>query len=232
MTPSLIIRSFTNDQYILDKVFYANFYQLKAFQNPDKKPIILDIGAHCGYFSFAAISLGAKKVYAFEPFIENYRILLNNVGNREMRPVYSYQMGIYVADVALNFGYPQLINGSFFDFGNVGAETNITSDQSSICPCISLDNALKVYVPEIVDLLKISIGYAEMQILAGSTLLNERVNNICGEASLDETNQMKFKGLMAGKGFIHSAFYPVQGEDGKVMFQFSKTSLSEMFLTK
>ena len=81
MTPNIHIRSFTDDQYWLDKVFYSNSYRLKGSKDIQNGPIIVDIGAHCGFFTFTSLALGAKKVYAVEPFIENFKMLLKNTGD-------------------------------------------------------------------------------------------------------------------------------------------------------
>src|SRR5438045_1610892 len=85
MTPELTIRSFTNDQYHLDKVFYANSYNIKGFKDLHKKPTIVDIGSHCGYFTFAALALGAEKVFAFEILPDNHRVFLKNVSDSDFR---------------------------------------------------------------------------------------------------------------------------------------------------
>ena len=45
MTPEISLRTFTDDQYVLDKVFYANNYRLK--QLPEKEKVtVVDIGSH------------------------------------------------------------------------------------------------------------------------------------------------------------------------------------------
>ena len=229
MTPILKIRSFSNDQFWLDKMFYSNFYRMKGFAEGEKKPIVLDLGAHCGYFTFAALSLGAKKVYAFEPFTPNYKMLLDNVGDNPIAQVIPFQLGVYVTQVCLTFNYPNLINKSYFDFANIGLDFNVDNPEFCKCCMLSLDNILQQYVGEQVDLLKLSIGYAELAILSASELISSMVNHICGEISLDEAGQNKFKAVLIGKGFNDVNFYPVTGEENKILFHASKGSNKEMF---
>lgn len=229
MTPTLKFRTFTNDQYILDKVFYSNCYRIKGFPENERKPVVLDLGAHCGYFTFTALSLGAKKVYAFEPFTPNYRILLENVGST-IGPVVPYQLGVYVAPVALTFGYPQLIDKSYFDFSRVGSEMNMDSVEFCKCCMLPLDTILEHYVGESVDLMKLSIGFGEIAIVAVSELIKDRVANLCGEITIDEAGKEKFRSVLGTKGFMEVEFLPVEGEEGRFIFQASKVSRKEMFL--
>lgn len=230
MTPVLKIRSFTTDQFILDKVFYSNNYRLRGFKENEKKPVVLDLGAHCGYFTFAALSLGAKRVYAFEPFTPNYKMLLENLGGNPIGPVVSYQLGVYVAPVCLTLNYPTLKDKSFFDFANVGIDANVDSLEFCKCCVLPLDTILEHYVGEQVDLMKLSIGYAEMAIINASDRIVTSVSNICGEITLDAVGQDKFKALLVSKKFGYVDFTPITGEDGKIMFHASKADLKETFV--
>lgn len=230
MTPQLVIRSFTNDQYILDKVFYSNFYRIRAFPEGEYKPVIVDLGAHCGYFTFAALAAGAKRVYAFEPFTPNYKVLLQNVGANNIGMAVTYQLGVYVAPAALTFGYPQLIEKNFFDFSNIHSDVNVSSAEFCKCCVLPLDVLLEHYVGEHVDILKMSIGYGEMAILEASSLLANRVSHMCGEIFLNESGQSKFHAILARKGFSHVNLQPVDGEEGKLLFHASKGEPKEAFL--
>ena len=79
MTPEITLRTFTDDQYILDKIFYANNYRLKNFTEGDNDVCVVDVGAHAGYFSLLCLLRGAKKVYSIEPFADNFRVLYKNL---------------------------------------------------------------------------------------------------------------------------------------------------------
>jgi FkbM family methyltransferase len=230
MTPCIKIRILTNDQFVLDKVFYSNFYKIKITKDEALRPVVMDIGAHCGYFSFTAMALGAKKVFAFEPFLENYKLLLDNLADHRLKEVdvLTYQMGIYMNNTRLTFGYPSMRDG-YFDFANIGEHHNVDNPQIAAAPSITLDNALENYVGEHVDVLKISIGYAETSILTSSKLIESQVSHICGESELDKASQDKFRAAMGQKGFIDCAFYPIPDDDDKVLFHFSRTNLSDVF---
>ncbi len=233
MTPRLTIRAFSNDQYYLDKVFYSNFYRLRGFKENEKRPVVLDLGAHCGYFSFAALALGAKKVYAFEPFTPNYKMLITNVGNEPLGqtvPVITYQLGVYVSPVAVTFGYPVLEKGSFFDYANVGFDSNQTSADFCKCCLLPLDTILEHYVGEQVDIMKLSIGYGEISVLEISKLITDRVHNICGEISVDEKGKEKLKAVLSAKGFTSTELYPIEGEENKWLFHSSKADRREVFV--
>jgi FkbM family methyltransferase len=229
MTPKLQVRTFTNDQYVLDKIFYSNFYRMRGFKTTERKPVVVDIGAHCGYFCFTALSLGAKKVYAFEPFTPNYKMLLANVGDNPIGTVIPYQLGVYVAPICLPLNYPQVIHNSFFDFANVGLDTNHGSPEVCKCCVMPLDDLLQHYIEEQVDLLKLSIGYGEMAILDGSKRLSTQVCHICGEIALPEDGLPKLQASLANHGFTIFKTFPVTGEEHRWLFLASREGMDPIF---
>ena len=232
MTPNLIIRSFTNDQYILDKVFYSNCYRMRAFKEHERRPVVVDIGAHAGYFTFNALALGAKKVYAFEPLIDNFKILLKNVGDTSIGPVVPYLFGVYVTNMTISLLRPQLINGTYFDFANIDVSGASPSPEFSQCYAMTLDKLLSDYVCEQVDLLKISIGpFPQGSIISQSEKIKTDVANICGEVILENEEHVEMeKQLLKNRGFNNISIEKVKGEEKVYMFMASKTELKEMFV--
>lgn len=66
------------DRIVIDEQFSENVYQLR----PDmlrNTGIVVDIGANIGAFSVFASMLGAKRVCAYEPEVENYALLRLNM---------------------------------------------------------------------------------------------------------------------------------------------------------
>ena len=65
-------REGTNDSLIFDEIFKRNAYRLP--ENLFADDIIIDIGAHLGFFTEAAVQRGARKIHAVEAERENYRL--------------------------------------------------------------------------------------------------------------------------------------------------------------
>ena len=228
MTPQITTRSFSNDNYFVDNVFFNNYYKFKGEKN--SKRVVVDIGAHIGCFTFTALLLGCAKVYAFEPFIDNFALLLQNTYNNHfVGRITPYQVGIdYKEDKLGLFATPEWVNDIYFDFGAVG----IISDKSKNhypCYLINLDTLLEFYCyNETIDVLKINIGYFEQEVLLRSELLSKNVNSICGEAELDDTALLDFKKQLGIKGFMNFYSKPPNAM-GRTLFWASKPPLKDNF---
>lgn len=227
MTPEIITRSFTNDQYVFDNVFFNNSYKIKG--EKEKEKIFLDLGAHAGYFSFSALTLGARKVYACEPFVDSFKILLQNCYTPHFAGKFTpYQIGVYTERKISKFTIPKLVDGIFFDTNSIGLCVDEEEDHYPSF-CVTLDDILKNYCyNEKIDVLKINLGYAEKEILFNSELLQENVDSVCGEVSLNEENFFSFKKEMAIKGFINCFSSPEK--EGRIKFWVSKVNLTDNFI--
>jgi FkbM family methyltransferase len=226
MTPILHIRSFSDDQYWIDKVFYTNSYRMKGVKEREKAPVVIDIGAHCGYFTFTALALGAKKVYAIEPFVENYKILLKNTG--ETPQVVQLPLAISNHSIPIDFAYPNPTK-SHLNLSHI--EPTVTSDQKYYTsPSVTLDQLFEFYIQEdVIDILKINIGYQERDILTTSKLLDTKVNSICGETILEPEFVATFKAEMSAKGFVKSHVITSTEETNKIFFIFSKGEIEDYY---
>lgn len=227
MTPEIVTRSFSNDQSVFDNIFFNNAFKIKG--QKDSGHIFLDLGAHAGYFSFSALTLGAEKVYAFEPFLDNFYTLLKNCYNLHFAGRFTpYQLGIYTERRVGKFTIPRLVDGIYFDTASIGLCINDEEDYYSSF-CVTLDDILNNYCyNEKINVLKINIGYAEKEILLNSKKLIENVDAICGEISLDEQEFIKFKKDIGAQSFVNCFSSPEK--DGRIKFWVSKSELSKYFV--
>jgi FkbM family methyltransferase len=226
--PKITVRLFSSDQFLLDKCFYSNFYKIRGIPKSSiEKPIVVDIGANAGYFTIAALALGAKKVYAFEPFIENYKALLENTNNNSMGQVSVFPVGVYTNDTILSLMYPKIEN-SYLNLSDIVPPLSSDKDIKIYnSQCFSLDNLLANFIEEqTIDILKINIGYAERDILKTS-LLN-RITSICGQVAIEEKDVIDFKTEMLQKGFSNSRTFSMD-EDNGILFFFSKENIEKHF---
>src|SRR5687767_624160 len=73
-----IVRARTMDRSVLKEVWLREIYN-KHGVSVEKGDTVVDIGGHIGIFSvYAAHRSETGKVYAFEPFIENFKRLENH----------------------------------------------------------------------------------------------------------------------------------------------------------
>ena len=229
MTPEITTRSFSSDQAVFDKVFFGNCYGLKGSR--EKNKIVVDIGAHAGYFTFTALTLGAKKVYSFEPYIDNFSVLLKNCYNANFQgAVTPYQLGVYTSPILGMFSSPKLVDGVYFDLAKIELIAKM-EDEHYLCPCVPLSTILKEHCyNENVDILKLNIGYAEKEILYScDSVLSTNVASICGEVSCNDTEFLEFKKEMGLRGFINCVSRPVDA-NGRIAYQMAKETLSNYFI--
>ncbi len=149
--------------------------------------VVIDIGAHIGCFSFACREMGSRKIYAFEPYPENYEQLEENVGS--LSGIEISELAVFRSDLAVeglqhsgpigsNTGGGSVLYGG----GNFDSESREfhLPDSAAVVTArtIALDEILGRF--ERVKVLKLDCEGSEFPILLTSRLLS-RVERIVGE---------------------------------------------------
>lgn len=165
----------TYDRNIVDAVMQENRYRLPSRFAPDD--VVLDIGAHIGSFSYACVTRGVGKVYAFEPDEENCQIFSANLESFIGRVRLS-QTAVWRSDVDT-----QLLKYTGYTVGDLGVNCGggnvVFEDGRQIkVRCESLDSILSNI--RRVRLLKLDCESSEWPILFTCRLL-ETIDEIVGE---------------------------------------------------
>ena len=225
LTPEFTIRSFTDDQYILDKVFYANNYRLKKL--PEEEPaVIVDIGAHSGFFSLLCLMRGADKVYSVEPFTDNFRVLSQNLESFQDKSSI-LKMGVYTENRFGNLEYPTAEN-NFFYLSSVKFHNGVKDEPSDLSYFVTLDELLGSLPEPEVTLLKINIGYAETDILLSSKNIT-KCKYVCGETSASEEKLAEVVAHMKDQGFNDSYMASSKEKEGQSLVLFAKEKCEDLF---
>jgi FkbM family methyltransferase len=170
--------------------------------------VVFDVGANIGLYALLCSRLVGPTgaVHAFEPEPENHRRLVVNLALNACENVVANRLGVFShsGTEALNVYRPEL--GSWHTFGrpvltdplrdNAPAEPEATLEVSTV----SLDDYASSHAVERVDLLKIDVEGAEVDVLEGARrLLDEgRIGVVLYEVSLAQTEGMGHTATAAG----------------------------------
>ena len=223
MIPDISLRFFTDDQYVLDKVFYSNCYGI------DKIPedvCVVDFGAHIGCFSASCIFKGATKVFAFEPFYLNFLSLQKN-SEFFSDKIACRNLGVSTEIQQIKLKYPELKENHYI-YSYLQQTDSLPGD---FCTLVTLDDIVKNVQEEKIFLLKLSTCGGELEILEDScknSNVLDCVENVCGETvDYDKASLANIIESMKAKGFTDSWFSDTN--DGGLVFIFSKTKASDYF---
>ncbi|MFN8579027.1 MAG: FkbM family methyltransferase [Candidatus Sericytochromatia bacterium] len=151
---------------ILREVFYQRVYSdyFPFYTNS----IILDIGAHKGYFSiFASKNLSKNsKIYSFEPIESNFNILNKNLYDNNINNVITFNLGVYSENKELSFYLSKSENNSIFE--NYNPLLNQNNQDEIIVNCLTLKDIIKENNFNKIDFLKLDVEGSEYPIIFNS----------------------------------------------------------------
>lgn len=126
---------------------------------------IIDIGANFGYHTLLFSQKCCENVYAFEPQIQNFQLLIENLKTNGIKNViaYNYACGDENCEIKM-----QVFSGDFnVNMGDITPNFNCINNNYSIARSIVLD---EIIFPKI-DLIKIDVQGWEKKVLIGATNL-------------------------------------------------------------
>lgn len=171
--------NYETDKTVVDEIWRENVYEVKD-THFNRGGVVLDIGANIGAFSMYAAHLGAT-VYAIEPEPHNLESLKRNI---EMN---DFQEKVYVCPYAISdYKGTAVIDdsgggSSIKDDGAFGAEVEV----------MPLDNFFNLYHINEVDVMKIDVEGAEVEIILGASKENiQRCKYIAIELDIRSGNNM------------------------------------------
>jgi FkbM family methyltransferase len=123
---------------------------------PKKGDVIIDVGSYPGDFTIVANYFlnNSGKIICFEPDINNYKILCNNIKKYKIKNVKIIKKGLWNKKDVLHFDT------------NKG-ESSITKNGKYIIKVNTLDNELKSLKIKKVDFIKMDVEGAELEALKG-----------------------------------------------------------------
>jgi len=217
MLPEISIRSHSSDQFVLDKVLYANSYRINSFL---PNSVVVDVGAHIGSFSINCAIRGASKIYAFEPLQDNYELLLRNISSfaKDSR---AFQLGANNEIGFFKIKEPELISNAFYEASEIGM-----SDSGMDCYFVKLEDILKS-VKEKIYLLKVSMPGKERELIASCSNLFV-VKNLCFEMECSKDESEEIEAIVKKKGAFNDSIVRKVTEKS-FLFQFSQEDCNVCF---
>jgi FkbM family methyltransferase len=177
--PAATFRSGTNDAHIYAECVSDNVYRL-----PDDLTgaLIVDIGAHCGFFALACLDRGAALVYACEPEAANVQQARQHLAPYGERVVLA-QLAVMRSDgesaPARMEPYHFMADAQLYNTGS----PSCFAAQGPVVDSLTFDELVRLVLlesPDIIDLLKIDAQSSEWPILLTATTL-DHVQRLVGE---------------------------------------------------
>jgi FkbM family methyltransferase len=169
------VRAKSGDKSILQEVWLKNIYN-KYGVNVNNGDTVIDVGAHIGMFSVYAAHLNPNgKVYSFEPFIENYNLLVRHKEINALNNLHIYNNAVSNTEGTQTLHIASENSGghSLKEFDMNGKSVNIeTINLSRFCEKNNINK---------INFLKLDCEGAEYEILFDDEKILNKVDKIIME---------------------------------------------------
>lgn len=200
------LRGGSTDRFIINEVWLHKSYNPRGFEIKPND-IVVDIGAHAGIFTILASHYAKNgKVYSFEPFKENYNLLLENISLNKVKNVKAFNQAVSDKSGKLKFYVSTSKNKGQNSIHKLGESQKETRAEK-----ISFKDFIKTISK--IDFLKIDCEGAEYEILFS---LNKKELQKIKKISLEFHNYGKYTGEDLAK-FLHKSDFKIKLiKDGKM----------------
>lgn len=192
-----IVRARTMDKSVLKEVWIKNIYD-KYNIKVEKGDTVIDIGAHIGIFSIYASEISQTgKVYAFEPFIENYKRLENHKIINKKENLFTYNLGVSDKE-----GIQTLYLSPDNNTGGHSLHLKTQSEKKIEIHSIRLMDFCNKEKINRIDFLKMDCEGAEFDILMSDEHILQKVNKIIMECHpFNDNSVLNMIQLLERNGF-------------------------------
>jgi FkbM family methyltransferase len=198
---SLAIRQNIYDAKIIREIFVDMPYTRHIQLGP--KPVVVDIGGYIGDFTiYAAKHLGAERVIVYEPTLENFTLLQENIQRN----------GLQDKIVAVNKGVGSseelVLNVELKESEEIHVSAYWYPEaEKRVMPCVTLEQIFELHKLNSIDLLKVDCEGGEYDIFPTvPTSLFNRIRNIAFEYHDIGDGGLAFRRLL---GQLETAGYDV-----------------------
>ena len=149
-----------SDAVVFLENFFLNAYDLEEGFDIKENDVIIDIGAHVGYFTvYAAQKVKDGKIISFEPSKESFQVLENNLKINSIQNVIAENLGVRSksGDSTLYIDKNHEIGDSMFS-----NDDSLTKENVQVT---SIPEIVKKHKIESIDLMKLDCEGAEYEII-------------------------------------------------------------------
>lgn len=203
-----LILSTSNVSLASEVFYYGSTYGMAVFQTMIvtlsrhivpyletlSEPIIVDVGAHLGFFSLPLASLlHHPRIYAVEPVSNTFHLLEKNTQN--MTSIKAFRLGLWNKKGNMNiYSNPHLLMYSSLFPERFTWDKHPHQESVRLT---TLDSFCKENNINSIDLLKVDAEGAEEKILRGGSRMLSRTHYIFIECPLDQIDHSTFTSLMS-----------------------------------
>lgn len=206
------LRMRQSDIYTLAEVFHERQYRI--VEELPERPTIVDAGANIGITGiwFLAHRPGAR-LHCFEPEGTNHRLLCENLAGRGEVTIARAALGAHDGETTLHVARHGALHSTRPPSGASGAgseagrgEAEVSRDGSEVLgtetvPVVRLGEYLETAEVSTVDLLKLDVEGAELDLLQGLGAAIDRVDRIAGEIHESRVDTGAVYGLIDAAGY-------------------------------